>query len=95
VKSNAQSIAGPTIFLEPLEGRQFFSAHTHHLHTVHHQHHLHMLHHLHHVHFLHKLHVGHILRTTVPAPIVLTAQQKNDWAEIREEFLANRGRVPK
>jgi len=56
-----------------------------------HREHLHRAH-LHHRHLLHKV---HILHTTVPAPIVLTAQQRNDWADIREAFLANRKRIPK
>jgi hypothetical protein len=59
---------------------------------LHHQHHLH---HLHHLHTLHVAHRAHVLRTTAPEPIVLTAQQKNDWAGIRDEFLANRKRIPK
>ena len=97
MKPTAQSTAAFNMSLEPLEGRQFLSAHTHHLHTLHHQHHLHVLHreHLHHLHTRHIAHRAHVLRTTVPEPIVLTAQQKNDWAGIREEFLKNLKRVPK
>jgi hypothetical protein len=103
VKPTAQPIAAFNMSLEPLEGRQFLSAHTDHLHHLrhehhlHHRHHFHVLHreHLHHLHTRHIAHRAHVLRTTVPEPIVLTAQQKNDWAEIREEFLANRKRIPK
>jgi hypothetical protein len=82
--------------------------HAHHVHTLHHQHelavirrqeshrhHLHTVHVVHHDHFLHTQHRAHVLRTTVPAPIVLTAQQRNDWATIRDEVMANRKRVPK
>ena len=77
--------------------------HAHHLHTVHHVHTVHSLHaaavqrrevhHTHHVHFLHRQHRAHVLRTTVPAPLVLTAQQRNDWPAVREQVLAERGRV--
>lgn len=74
--------------------------HAHHLHTLHHRHTLQTAHvqrreahHTHHVHFLHAQHRAHVLRTTVPAPLVLTAQEKNNWPSIRDEVLANRGRV--
>ena len=97
--------------VEALEDRRLLSGsrhHVHHLHAVHHQHalheqrrqeshrhHLHTVHAVHHDHFLHKQHQAHVLRTTVPEPIVLTAQQRNDWVTIRDQVLANRKRVPK
>jgi hypothetical protein len=62
-------------------------------HHRHHGAHVHRLHE-HHVHHHHAMHRAHILRTTHPAPLVLTAQQRNDWATIREEVVANRPRVP-
>jgi hypothetical protein len=75
----------------------------HHKHRLHHLAHLHRLHiqhrqhvhraHLHRVHHLHILHKAHVLRTTVPEPIVLTAQQRTNWASIRDAFLANRKRI--
>jgi len=77
--------------------------HAHHLHTllhVHTQHSVHEAnvqrreaHHTHHVHFLHTQHRAHVLRTTVPEPLVLTAQQRNDWPSIRDEVLSNRRRI--
>jgi hypothetical protein len=77
--------------------------HAHHLHTLHHRHTLHSLHaahvqrreahHTHHVHALHTQHRAHVLRTTVPEPLVLTAQQRTDWPSIRDQVLANRKRV--
>ena len=69
-------------------------SHKHHLHTLHAAHvQRREAHHTHHVHFLHTQHRAHVLRTTVPAPLVLTAQQRNDWPAIRDQVLANRGRV--
>jgi hypothetical protein len=77
-----------------VERRQ--KTHKHHLHTLHAAHvQRRQAHHRHHVHALHTEHRAHVLRTTVPEPIVLTAQQRNDWATIRDEVLANRKRVSK
>jgi hypothetical protein len=36
-----------------------------------------------------------VLRTTVPEPIVLTSQQRNDWPGIRDQVFANRQRISK
>jgi hypothetical protein len=101
--------AAQPVFFESLEARQLLSTahvhHEHHLHTLHHLAHLHRLHlhvlhrqhlhraHLHHRHHRHALHTAHVLRTTIPKPIFLTAQQRNDWPEIRDSVLANRPRV--
>jgi hypothetical protein len=102
--------AGETVVFESLEARELLSTtphHAHHLHTLHHLAHLHRLHqhvlhrqhlhraHLHRVHHLHTLHTAHVLRTTIPKPLVLTAQQRTDWPEIRESVLANLPRVPR
>jgi hypothetical protein len=71
-------------------------SHKHHLHTLHAAHMVRrQAHHRHHAHYLHTQHKAHVLRSTVPEPIVLTAQQRNDWAAIRDEFLANRKRISK
>lgn len=52
--------------------------------------------HLRHVkHTRHLKHEAHVMNTTVPEPIVLTAQQRNDWVAIRDEVLANRKRISK
>jgi hypothetical protein len=97
--------AAQMVLMEPLEDRQLLSTphfvhHQHHEHTLHHQAHLHVLHrqhlhraHLHRVHHLHTLHSAHFLRTTIPKPLVLTAEQRTNWPSIREEVLANRPRV--
>ena len=70
--------------------------HRQHLHRVHlttlHRQHLHRAH-LHHRHHLHTLHVQHVLNTTELAPLILTAQEKNDWPAIRDAVLQNRKRV--
>ena len=103
--------AAPSVIFESLEGRQLLSTphvhHEHHLHTLHHLAHLHRLHlhvlhrqhlhraHLHRLHHLHTLHTAHVLNTTIPKPLVLTAQQRTDWPSIRESVLANRPRVPR
>jgi hypothetical protein len=69
-------------------------SHKHHLHTLHAAHvQRRQAHHTHHLHVLHTQHRAHVLRTTVPEPLVLTAQQKNDWPSIRDQVLANRKRV--
>jgi hypothetical protein len=71
--------------------------HRHHVHTLHSLHAAHVqrrqAHHTHHVHVLHTQHRAHVLRTTVPEPLVLTAQQRTDWPSIRDQVLANRKRV--
>jgi len=65
-----------------------------HLHVLHRQHlHRAHLHHNHHKHALHTRHVQHVLNTTEPKPLHLTAQERNDWPEIRKQVLANQGRV--
>ena len=101
----ATAAAAQPVVIETLEDRQLLSTphflhHQHHNHTLHHQAHLHVLHrqhlhraHLHRVHHLHTLHSAHFLRTTIPKPLVLTAEQRTDWPEIRESVLANRPRV--
>ena len=92
--------------VESLEPRQLFAIsfpglyshrhahHLHHVHTLHHQAHLHRMHihraHLHHLHTRHALHAAHVRRTTVPAPIVLTAQQRSNWVGIRDVFSQKR-----
>lgn len=84
--------------LEELESRQLFSTTLpgdlrHHVHLVHHQHtvhHLAHMHRLHHLHFLHTQHRAHVLRSTVPAPIVLTAQQRTNWVGLRDVFSQRR-----
>jgi hypothetical protein len=89
--------ADPCILFEPLEGRALLSTphflhHQHHDHTLHHRAHLHRAH-LHRVHHLHTQHSAHFLRTTVPKPLVLTAEQRTNWPSIRDSVLANRPRV--
>ena len=44
-------------------------------------------------HVRHMAHEAHVLRTTFPAPIHLTALERNDWATIREEVMENRPRI--
>src|SRR5689334_647830 len=88
------------VVFESLEARQFLTTtphHAHHVHTTHHMAHLHVLHreHFHRLHHLHTLHKAHVLNTTIPKPLVLTAQQRTDWASIRDSVLANRPRVPR
>jgi hypothetical protein len=43
---------------------------------------------------LHTLHVAHFLRSTHPKPLVLSAQQRNDWPDLRDTLLKNQPRVP-
>ena len=94
---------GSSFAVESLEPRQLFAIsfpgvfshrhahHLHHLHTLHHQAHLHRMHiHRAHLHHLHTLHTAHVLRSTVPAPIVLTAQQRSNWVGIRDVFSQKR-----
>lgn len=94
---------GPCMAVESLEPRQLFAIsfpgvfshrhahHLHHMHTLHHQAHLHRMHiHRAHLHHLHTLHTAHVLRSTVPAPIVLTAQQRSNWVGIRDVFSQKR-----
>ena len=99
----------PAVTADPVVAAAAASRHhAHHVHTLHHQHelavlrrqkshehHLHTVHVVHHDHFLHTQHRAHVLRTTVPEPIVLTAQDRNNWAGIRDQVLANRQRIPK
>ena len=101
----AAAAAAQPVLIEALEDRQLLSTphflhHQHHNHTLHHQAHLHVLHrqhlhraHLHRVHHLHTLHSAHFLRTTVPKPLVLTAEQRTNWPSIRDSVLASRPRV--
>jgi hypothetical protein len=87
--------------LEELESRQLFNItlpgdrepSRHHAHAVHHQHMMHHMahmHRMHHLHFLHTQHRAHVLRSTVPAPIVLTAQQRTNWVGLRDVFSQRR-----
>jgi hypothetical protein len=46
--------------------------------------------HLHHLHTRHAQHAAHVRRTTVPAPIVLTAQQRTNWVGLRDVFSQKR-----
>ena len=46
-------------------------------------------------HVKHLAHQAHFLRTTVPAPLIMTAVQRATWPTIRDEFLANLKRIPK
>ena len=94
---------GSSMAVESLEPRQLFAIsfpgifshrhahHLHHEHTLHHEAHLHRMHiHRAHLHHLHTLHTAHVLRSTVPAPIVLTAQQRSNWVGIRDVFSQKR-----
>ena len=87
--------------LEELESRQLLSTtlpgdrepSRHHAHAMHHQHMIHHMahmHRLHHLHYLHTQHRAHVLRSTVPAPIVLTAQQRTNWVGLRDVFSQRR-----
>ena len=80
--------------------------HDHLLHGTHTAHHEHMLHGVHHTgaaarelhtlnHSNHLEHQAHILRTTVPAPLIMTAVERATWPTIRDEFMANLKRLPK
>lgn len=46
-------------------------------------------------HVKHLAHEAHFLRTTVPAPLIMTAVERATWPTIRDEFLANLKRIPK
>lgn len=46
-------------------------------------------------HVKHLAHEAHFLRTTVPAPLIMTAVERSTWPTIRDEFLANLKRIPK
>jgi hypothetical protein len=77
--------------------------HDHVLHGIHTSHHAHTLHHSSAAarelrsanHLNHVNHEAHILRTTVPAPLIMTAEERSTWPTIRDEFLANLKRLPK
>ena len=46
-------------------------------------------------HVKHLAHEAHFLRTTVPAPLIMTAVERATWPTIRDSFLAHLKRIPK
>ena len=85
--------------IELLEGRVLFThaAHLHHLATVAHAAHLATVAREAHTakHVKHLAHEAHFLRTTVPAPLIMTAVERATWPTIRAEFMAHLKRIPK